>query len=129
MTKQLTCCLLLRFSVCTSHCITFRGARPQNLTKIIHHSSTDRGMCFKLSSDRGLCSIETHAVFSDFLHFQAGPVGFELVVVKRVWSTFESDACYMGRFKGDIRLPFQNNTLKSATLCSGQNCSDVLIPH
>ncbi len=39
-------------------------------------------------SDQGLtttrlCSTETHAVFSDFLHFQAGSVDFELIVVKR----------------------------------------------
>ncbi len=39
------------------------------------------------SSDRGLtatrlCSIETHAIFSDFHHFQAGSVDFELILVK-----------------------------------------------
>ncbi len=39
------------------------------------------------SSDRGLtlmqlCSIETHAIFSDFPHFQAGSDDFELVMVK-----------------------------------------------
>ncbi len=54
---------------------------------------------------------------------------FELIVVKRIWGNFKSDACYSGRFKRDLRsLPFQNQTVKSVMLRSGQNCSVVLIP-
>ncbi len=67
------------------------------------------------------------AVFSDLRHFQAGSVDFELIVVKRVWGTFKSDAHYLAGFLGDLRsLPFQNQTMKSVMLCSGQNCSGVL---
>ncbi len=82
------------------------------------------------TSDRSLtttrlCSIETHAVFSGLCHFQAGSVDFKLVVVKHcVWGTFKSDDCYSMKFEGDLRsLPFQNQTLKSVMLCSGQNCT------
>ncbi len=54
----------------------------------------------------------------------------ELVVVKRVWGTFKNDARYSARVEGDLcSFPFQNQTLKSVTLCSEQNCSGVLIPH
>lgn len=57
------------------------------------------------SSDQGLttvwqCSIETHANFSDFLHFQAGTSDFKLVVVKHcVWGTFKGNTHYSARFK------------------------------
>ncbi len=68
------------------------------------------------------------AVVSDFLHFQAGSVDFELVVVKCcVCGTFKSDGCYSVRFAGDIH--FQNQTLKSVALRWGQNCSGILFPH
>ncbi len=87
------------------------------------------------SSDQGLtttrlCSTEIPAIFSDFRHFQAGSVDFKLIMVKRcVWGTFKSDACYSASFEGDLRsLPFQNETLKSVTSCSGLNCSPSLIP-
>ncbi len=50
-----------------------------------------------------LCSIETNAIFSDFRHFQAGSVDFELVMVKLcVWGAFKSDARYSVRFEGDL---------------------------
>ncbi len=86
------------------------------------------------SSHRGLtttrlCSIGTLAIFSDFRHFQAGSVYFELIMVKRwVWGTFKSDAHYSASFEGDLcSVPFQNQTLKSVTLWSGLNCLPVLI--
>ncbi len=77
-----------------------------------------------------LCSFKTQIVFSDFCHFQADSVDFQLVLVKRcVWGTFKSDACYSAGFGGDLHsLLFKNLTLKSVTLCSGQNCSGILIP-
>ncbi len=87
------------------------------------------------SSDWGLtttwlCSIKTHAIFSDFRYFQAGSVDFELIVDKRwFWDTFKSDTPDSMSFEGDLRsLPFQDQTLKSVTLCSGLDCSPVLIP-
>ncbi len=71
------------------------------------------------SSDRGLtatrlCSVKTHADFSDFQHFQTGSVDFELIMVKCwVWGNFKSDAHYFASFEGDLRsLSFQNQHWK-----------------
>ncbi len=61
-----------------------------------------------------LCSIESDAIFSDFLHFQVGSVDFELVVVKHVWGIFKSEAPYLAKFKEICSLPFHNQMLKSA---------------
>ncbi len=69
------------------------------------------------------------AIFSDFRHFLAGPADFKLAVVKCVCSTFKSDAHHSAGFTGGIRsLPFQNQTLKSVTLCFKQSWPGVLIP-
>ncbi len=78
-----------------------------------------------------LCSTETHAIFSDFCQFQAGLMAFELIVIKRcVWGSLKSDANHSVTFEGDLHaLPFENQMLKSVTLCSGQNCLAVLLPH
>ncbi len=64
-----------------------------------------------------------------FLSFSGWLCGFQLIVVIHwVWGIFKSDACHLARLEGDIRpLPFQNQMLRSVTLCSGQNCSGVLI--
>ncbi len=52
-------------------------------------ATSDQGLTFAR-----LCSVETHAIFSEFRHFQARSVDFELVVVKHcVWGTFVCDTC------------------------------------
>ncbi len=65
-----------------------------------------------------LCSTETQAILSDFRHFQAGSVDFELIVVKLcVWSTFKSDARYSETFEGDLRsLPFQKSNAEKCNV-------------
>ncbi len=81
------------------------------------------------SSDQGLtstqlCSVESQANFTDFHHFQACYVDFELITAK----LFKSNARYPARFKGNVcSFPFQGRTLGSVMLCSEQNCLGVLI--
>ncbi len=85
---------------------------------IIIHEQANHSIA-SASSDQGLttirlCSIETHAIFSDFCHFEAGSADFKLVVVKHgVWGTFKSDAHHSERFEGDMHSsPFHNQMLK-----------------
>ncbi len=53
---------------------------------------------------------------------------YKPVVVKPcAGGSFKNDAPHSVRFKGDsCSLPFKNQMLISVTLCSGQNCLDVL---
>lgn len=61
----------------------------------LEHKLVSNGVIFAIS-DQGLTttvwlhsSIETPAIFSDFVHFEAGSTKFELVMVKRcVWGPF-----------------------------------------
>ncbi len=57
-----------------------------SLSSTLEHKRANQSIA-SACSDRGLtatqlCSTETHAIFSDFLNFQAGSVHFESVVVK-----------------------------------------------
>ncbi len=64
-------------------------AKPHPLTQM---GLSEHSLCqlWPGSNNCILCSTETHAIFSDFLHFQAGSVDFELAVVKRfLWGTFK----------------------------------------
>ncbi len=132
--ENLRCCFLCR-SGCRQTILKFqnllyyywlftkRCPRMQRANQSVAFASSDQDL-----TTIQLCSIETHAIFSDFRHFQAGSVDFELIVVKYwVWGTFKSDVWYSSRFKGNLcSLLFQNQTLKSVMLCLGQNYSFIL---
>ncbi len=78
-----------------------------SLSSALEHKQANQSEA-SAGSDQGpttlrKCSIETYAIFSNFLYFLAGSVDFKLVMVKCcVWGTFKKDARYLARFEGDI---------------------------